>query len=405
MATIKLKFRSSSVPHTPGTLYYQVTHNRKVKYLRTNHHVYNHEWNKQHQTLEVPAKGDRQALLIQMQQQLNDDLKQWTLLITTLQRQPNLTVDALCKAFQQAKNTNTVFHFLHKQVLKKRQMKRYGTARTYSNALSRFKAFRQSIDLTFDELTPDLIEHYEAWLINQRLKTNTIRCYLRTLHTLLYKASRESLLSSPHNLFSQVRLSYVNTAKRAISEESLKAIAHLPLPPDTTIALARDIFMFSFYMRGMPFVDIAYLRKADLKNGLLTYCRKKTNQCLTVACEEAQQTIINRYVHQTRSTPYLLPIIINDDGTEYIQYQRAQVNVNRALKKIGRMVGLQIPLTTYVARHTWASIARDMNLNMGLISEAMGHQSLKTTQVYLNNIDTSKVNEANKRIIERIYVG
>lgn len=69
------------------------------------------------------------------------------------------------------------------------------------------------------------------------------------------------------------------------------------------------------------------------------------------------------------------------------------------------MVGLQIPLTTYVARHTWASIARDMNLNMGLISEAMGHQSLKTTQVYLNNIDTSKVNEANKRIIERIYVG
>lgn len=103
MATIKLKFRSSSVPHTPGTLYYQVTHNRKVKYLRTNHHVYNHEWNKQHQTLEVPAKGDRQALLIQMQQQLNDDLKQWTLLITTLQRQPNLTVDALCKAFQQAK--------------------------------------------------------------------------------------------------------------------------------------------------------------------------------------------------------------------------------------------------------------------------------------------------------------
>lgn len=284
-------------------------------------------------------------------------------------------------------------------------MKRYGTARTYSNALSRFKAFRQSIDLTFDELTPDLIEHYEAWLINQRLKTNTIRCYLRTLHTLLYKASRESLLSSPHNLFSQVRLSYVNTAKRAISEESLKAIAHLPLPPDTTIALARDIFMFSFYMRGMPFVDIAYLRKADLKNGLLTYCRKKTNQCLTVACEEAQQTIINRYAHQTRSTPYLLPIIINDDGTEYIQYQRAQVNVNRALKKIGRMVGLQIPLTTYVARHTWASIARDMNLNMGLISEAMGHQSLKTTQVYLNNIDTSKVNEANKRIIERIYVG
>ena len=139
--------------------------------------------------------------------------------------------------------------------------------------------------------------------------------------------------------------------------------------------------------------------------GMLTYCRRKTNQCLTVAWEKAQQTITDRYASLTRDSPYLLPVIRKADGTEYRQYQRMQTNINRALKKIGVMAGLKMPLTTYVARHTWASIARDMNIPVAIISEGMGHNSLKTTQVYLNSIDTSKINEANKRIIRRISKG
>lgn len=300
-----------------------------------------------------------------------------------------------------AGNQKTVFMFLQEQVTKKEQMGRQGTARTYANAYSHFRAFRKHEDLFFYELTHDMIERYEAWLIGRRLRQNSVRCYLRTLHTLLRKAVEKGQLDDG-DLFSHVRLSHVKTAKRAISEKELRAIAQLQLPEDTTIALARDLFMFSFYMRGMPFVDIAYLRKSDLRNGMLTYCRKKTSQCLTVAWEKAQQTIVNHYADRTLNSPYLFPIIRKEDGTEYRQYLRMQVNINRALKKIGMMVGLQMPLTTYVARHTWASIARDMNISIAIISEGMGHSSLKTTQVYLNSIDTSKINEANKKIIQRI---
>ena len=246
-----------------------------------------------------------------------------------------------------------------------------------------------------------MIEQYEAWLINRRLKQNSIRCYLRTLNTLLYKAAEEGLLIN-RNLFSHVHLSYVKTTKRAISEKELKLIANIRLPENSSIALARDIFMFSFYMRGMPFVDIAYLRKTDLKNGMWTYCRRKTNQCLKVEWEKAQQNIIDRYSRQTADSPYLFPIILKEDGTEYQQYQRMQININRALKRLGKMAGLKMPLTTYVARHTWASVARDMNIPISIISEGMGHNSIKTTQVYLNSIDTSRINKANKRIIKRI---
>lgn len=402
MATIKLKFRPSSVPEAEGTLYYQVIHKRKVKYISTEHHIYADVWDEKAETIVVAAESERKGTLTMMQCKIDKAFKQLRSILDRTERcHKDYTVEDLCKAFIKEQTYKTVFVFLHEQATKKEQMKRLGTARTYGNAYRRFKTFREDVDLTFDELTPDMIECYEAWLIDRRLKQNSIRCYLRTLNTLLCKAVAEGLLSN-RNLFSRVRLSYVKTTKRAISEKELKVIANLELPEHSTMALARDIFMFSFYMRGMPFVDIAYLRKTDLKNGMWTYCRRKTNQCLMVEWEKAQQKILDRYAHQTENGPYLLPIINKEDGTEYLQYQRMQTNINRALKKIGEMAELKMPLTTYVARHTWASVARDMNIPISIISEGMGHNSIKTTQVYLNSIDISRINEANKRIIKRI---
>ena len=152
----------------------------------------------------------------------------------------------------------------------------------------------------------------------------------------------------------------------------------------------------------MSFIDIAYLKKKDLKNGLLSYCRKKTNQQITIAWEQELQVIVDRYSAQTEDTPYMLPIIKNMDETEYVQYKRVQTNVNRALKRIGTIAGLRLPITMYVARHSWASIARDMDISISVISEGMGHHSCKTTQIYLDTIDTSKINEANRKIIGRI---
>ena len=402
MATIKLKFRPSSVPETEGTLYYQVIHKRKVKWISTEHHIYADEWDENTETIVVAARSERKGALALMQCKIDWALKRWQTILDRLERShKDYTVEELCETFSKEQTYKTVFVFLQEQVTKKEQMKRQGTARTYGNAYRRFKAFREDVDLTFDELTPDMIECYEAWLIDKRLKQNSIRCYLRTLNTLLCKAVEEGLLDNT-NLFSHVRLSYVKTTKRAISEKELKVIANLELPENSTMALARDIFMFSFYMRGMPFVDIAYLRKTDLKNGMWTYCRKKTKQCLMVEWEKAQQKILDRYAHQMENRSYLLPIIKEEDGTEYKQYQRMQININRALKKIGEMAELKMPLTTYVARHTWASVARDMNIPIAVISEGMGHNSIKTTQVYLNSIDISRINEANKRIIKRI---
>ena len=403
MATIKLKFRASSVLGAEGTLYYQVIHKRNVKCISTDYRVYADEWNEETATLVIPCKGERKAELQLMKSAIAWEMRQRREAVAKLETaNKDFSMDELCEAFRQIPTCKTVFTFLQEQISRQERMLRHGTAMTYNNAYQRFKEFRADADLTFDQLTLDMIEEYEAWLTNRRLMQNTIRFYLRTLHTLLYKAIDEGLLSDDNKLFSRVRLAYVPTNKRAISAEDIRAIQQLVLPPGSIQAFARDLFMFSFYTRGMSFIDIAYLKKKDLKNGLLSYCRKKTNQQITIAWEQELQVIVDRYSAQTEDTPYMLPIIKNMDETEYVQYKRVQTNVNRALKRIGTIAGLRLPITMYVARHSWASIARDMDISISVISEGMGHHSCKTTQIYLDTIDTSKINEANRKIIGRI---
>lgn len=403
MATIKLKFRASSVPQAEGTLYFQVIHQRSVRCQSTAYRIFPHEWDERRSSLLIPPHGERRAQLLLMQSMLNGELRQRrNILVKMTAGDQEVSMDELIMAFDELPPCKTVFTFLQEQAEKKEQMLRMGTAKTYVNAYRRFRDFRNGMDLAFDELTPDMIERYDAWLRNRSLKTNSIRFYLRTLNTLLCKAVIEGLLEPDRRLFSRVRLSYVPTTKRAISEHELKAIAQLPLPRGSSMALARDIFMFSFYTRGMSFVDMAFLKKTDLKGRLLEYCRKKTNQHLSIAWERALQTIVDRYAHLTKDTSYMLPIIRAEDGTEYQQYRRMHENVNWALRIIGERAGLRIRLTTYVARHTWASIARNMNFSIAIISEGMGHRSYRTTQVYLDSIGTSRINDANKQIIHRI---
>lgn len=406
MATIKLKFRASSVEEKEGTLYYQVIHKRNVKWISTDYHVFQNEWDEKAANITIPLNGERVQKLLLIKSAIARELRQRKRTLDRLETSSEeLTLNELCEAFSQLPPCKTVFTFLEEQVERQERMQKHGTANTYISTYRRFKEYRQNKDLFFDELTPDMIEEYEAWLANRNQKPNTIRFYLRTLNTLFCKAANNGMQSEERKLFSHVRLSYATTTKRALSEADIFALQNLKLEADTTLAFARDMFMFSFYMRGMPFVDIAYLKKSNLKNGILTYRRKKTNQPLLVEWEQVHQEIVERYAHQTEGSPYIFPIIKQTDGTEYKQYKRVQEKVNRTLKKLGIMIGLKTPLTAYVARHSWASIARDMNIPIPVISEGMGHQSYKTTQVYLNSIDVSKISEANRTIIQRIRKG
>ena len=164
---------------------------------------------------------------------------------------------------------------------------------------------------------------------------------------------------------------------------------------------ARDMFLMSFYTRGMSFVDMAYLRKKDLQNGVLSYRRRKTRQQLFIKWEKCMQEIVNKY--DTSQSNYLLPIIKPfSDIDERKQYIYAAHNINRCLKIIGKELGLSVSLTLYVARHAWASIAKSKNVPLSVISEGMGHDSEATTRIYLASLDTVAIDKANSKILKSL---
>lgn len=163
---------------------------------------------------------------------------------------------------------------------------------------------------------------------------------------------------------------------------------------------ARDMFLISFYLRGMSFIDMAFLRKADLVNGYITYRRRKTGQQLIIEWTKEMQFILDKYPDNV--TDYLLPIIKNPGTNEIYTYRNVGYNINHNLKKIAQMVGISIPLTLYVARHSWASAAKAKGIPISIISEGMGHDSETTTQIYLASLDSSVVDKANSLILKSL---
>ena len=150
----------------------------------------------------------------------------------------------------------------------------------------------------------------------------------------------------------------------------------------------------------MSFIDMAYLKKADLRNGRVTYRRSKTGQLLIIEWTKEMQMILDKYPEN--KSGYLMPIIRNPGTNERSVYQNAGYNINHNLKRIAEMVGVTIPLTLYVARHSWASAARTKGIPISVISEGMGHDSEMTTQIYLAGLDTSAVDKANSLIIKSL---
>lgn len=304
-------------------------------------------------------------------------------------------------------HNQSFFHFIEQTATRLRQMGKTRTSETYTAALNSFRRFRQDKDVRLCDIDSDLMEEYEAYLHSRDVCPNTISFYNRILRA-AYNRAVTKLLTTQRNPFRNVYTGNDKTTKRAITLDAIRRIKQLDLAHDATLDLARDLFMFSFYTRGMSFVDMAYLRHSNLRDGTLTYRRRKTGQQLHIRWEQCMQDIIDR--HPNTATDHLLPIItrpptLGGDGaqaTEKRQYESALHLVNRKLKTVARMAGLTVPLTMYVSRHSWASIAKWKNIPIAVISEGMGHDSELTTRIYLASLDASVVDSANELIIREL---
>ena len=256
--------------------------------------------------------------------------------------------------------------------------------------------FRKGVDLPFNMIDSELLELYEAQMRYRGLSRNTTSFYMRILRT-NYKMAVEKGLTKDCHPFRHVYCGMDKTIKRSISFVEIKRIKDLDLSRKPILDYARDMFIFSFCTRGMSFVDMAYLKKKDLRNGYLTYRRKKTGQLLIIEWTRQMQDILDKY--EPNKTKYLLPIIMREDGKERQQYLNQMMRINRHLKEIAGLANLSVPLSLYYSRHSWATIARGKDIPLAVISEGLGHESEATTQIYLDSIKSYEVDEANRKIL------
>lgn len=400
MVSVKLKFRPSIVEGKEGSLYYQVIYKRMVRQIPTNYKVLREEWNETTDTLLLPA-GDNLRFnhLRTLQLRIQLDKKRFLRIVNRLSETDGaFTIDMLVREYLVRSNEMTLFNYTKNIIEKLKLQGQYRTSETYNAALNSFRKFREGIDLCLEELDSELLLTYEAYLKIKGIAPNTISFYMKKLRAVYNRAVEEELVES-RNPFKRVFTSSEKTVKRAISVKYIKRLKELDLSYSKPKCFARDMFLFSFYTRGMSFVDMAYLQKKNLKNDILCYRRKKTGQMLSIHWEPCMRKIAEPYASQLHS-PYLLSIIRDSNGDLRKQYRNAQTLINRNLKEIGKIIGLPLPLTMYVARHSWASIARAEGIPVSIISEGMGHDSERTTQIYLASLETRAIDKANKKILK-----
>ena len=402
MATIKIKFRSSSVAGKEGTLCYQVIHGRQTRLISTGYKLHLYEWDKEAGKIRsVKGNPDRERYLEALRFRMEEDQKRLNGIIRKLEQSGKLSSEQIVLAYHSPEGHDDCFFVYARKVID--QTKRMGKERTsevYASSLNSFIRFRgEAGDVPLDAMDSVMMMEYEAYLKQNGKCPNTVSFYLRNLRTLYNRASEEGLLEN-RSPFRHVHTGVEKTVKRGVSSEIIGRIKNLDLELYPALAFARNLFLLCFYLRGMSFVDLAFLKKKDLQNGVLVYRRHKTDQQLCIKWEQPMQEIVRKYTNP--DSPYLLPIIKVPGEKERRQYLNASHVMNKRLQKIGRMVECPIKLTFYVARHGWASIAKSQNVPVPVISEALGHDSEDTTRIYLALLDSSVVDKANSKVIRSI---
>lgn len=274
----------------------------------------------------------------------------------------------------------------------------------YRATLNSFMRFRENKDLSLRKMNAEMMESYEAYLKQQNVCRNTSSFYMRILRAVYNRAVAKGVIAQQYP-FRHVYTGIEKTRKRAISFDAVKQIKQLDFQDSPSRDMAKDAFMLSFYLRGISFVDLAHLKKSDLQDGYLHYNRSKTHQRITVKWEPQMQALVDKYKQLTDNSPYLFPFL-QGDGTqqksEHTLYHNIESRITYHLKSIGQMIGVQGNLTLYVARHSWATAARDHHTPISVISEALGHDSETTTQIYLRSIQTSEVDKLNAELLSEL---
>lgn len=311
------------------------------------------------------------------------------------------TASTLVEKVSKPSKLKTVGEVFLEQMQALRDAQRLSYMLTIQQTYNSLMEFNKHLNIYFVDIDVPWLKRYETWLHKHGLSGNTIKGRFVDIRTMYNIAVDENLVKVEHYPFRKFKISKLQqeTAKRAITKEDVTRIMEYKTK-NKLVQFAIDIFTFSYIMGGINFVDIASLTKENIMDNRLVYIRQKTKKLIQLPLQDKAIELIEKY--HDDDNPHLFPILLAYHKTEQQRLNRVHkviVNVNKRLKKIGKELELPITLTTYVARHSHATILKKAGVATSIISESLGHSSEKVTQIYLDSFGNEQMDDAMKNLL------
>lgn len=397
ITSVKLMLNKSRILNNGSyPLVFQVIHNRRKKLLYTGYRM-KEEVSDESEGKIMNGVGSTFTAteVVKMNRELRKMRNQIDIRIRQLERtREEFTVEDILtqNAFGTGKSQFYLLRYINAQIERKQELKKVGMAAAYKSTRSSLAKFIGCPDVRMSEVDLAFVRRYEDFLYSNGASGNTVSYYLRNLRSLYNQAVTDGYHPRGEYPFAKAQTRPAKTVKRALSRTDMQNLADLNLENEPELEFTRDLYLFSFYAQGMAFVDIVLLKKTDICNGVLTYSRHKSKQLIRIVVTPQMQGVIDKY---NTENEYLFPIISGEYASGYQKYRLALGRINRHLKKIAVVADIKVPLTTYTARHTWATLARDYGAPISVISAGLGHTSEEMTRVYLKDFDVSMLNQVN----------
>lgn len=294
----------------------------------------------------------------------------------------------------------TFFDFTDEIINELVSAKRFGYAQSVRSVLTLVKKYRKDKDFPFEEMTHKFLVSFENYCRGKGNTTNSIAVYMKTIKMVYNRAIKGGIVKREMYPFINYTIRLTKTRKRAIQGDVIRKIELLELPEGSRLWHSKNYFLFSFYTMGINFADMARLKVRSIVDGRIEYTRQKTKKEYSIKVTVPMQRILDLYIRGKKSEDYIFPIVtrIGDPVLEFKDVAEKRRINNKKLKEIGKMIGMDTPLTSYVARHSWATIAKRKGVPVAAISEGMGHEDVKTTEIYLDSFEQDVLDGYNEMI-------
>ena len=307
----------------------------------------------------------------------------------------------------QTNTFKTVGEFYRDLLTQFKSENKCGNRLIYKNSLNSIKEFSKGrLNLLFSDIDIDWLNRYEKWLRSKGNKETTISLSFRTLRSAYNKAIEAKCTNKTNYPFHDFKISKfdVSTSKRAISKEEIQLIMNVDLTGERGyIQFAKEVFVFSYLCGGINFTDLSNLKAENIAENRLVYVRQKTGKKISLQISPEAQKIIIKYEQADLKSGFIFPILDKRIHKTPIQIQnrihKVLGKIDIGLKRVAELAGVSVNLTTYVARHSFATVLKKSGVSIPLISEALGHSDLATTQIYLDSFDNSQIDEAMKNLL------